>query len=236
MNDIMAITNPEVSNISNAMRINAERITMALGLKNAWDLRLACQLSAIGMLADIKVNKDDDIQSPKLELDIEKINEYLNLSTQVIEKIPRLEPVIKILDLSQLPLDETSKNKQISMIKQDALKGHILRILFHYFHKMQDENNHVSVLKQMRNDHEESYLVEILDILNEIKNNQFKNKILQLELLQITSGMILVEDIVTSEGRILLKAGYELSDSTIAILKRYSQLKERKFKVIRKVG
>ena len=234
MNDIIAIINPEVSIVSNAMRINAERIMKSLRLKNDWDLRLACQLSGIGMLTDVNMNKDDDSKSYKMELDIEKINKYLNLSTRVVEKIPRLEPVIKILDLSQLLLDETSKNKKISMINTDVLKGHILRMLFHYFYKLQFENNHVSVLKQMRNDHEESYLVEILDILNEIQNNKFKNKILELELLQINSGMILVEDIVTSEGRMLLKAGYELSDSIIALLKNYPELKERKFKVMKK--
>ncbi len=232
MNDIMAIVSPETAKISSDMRTIAEEITMALGFKNAWDFKLACQLATIGMLTEVKLTDQGDSQPFRRELEINKINEYLHLSTQVLDRIPRLEPVIKILSLSQLPLDEQYINKRIFMIEPIALKGHMLRILFHYFYKTKHENNHMSVLKQMRNDHEESYLVELLDILNTIQNKRFKNKILELELPHIISNMILVEDIITLEGRMLLKAGYKLSHSTITILKNYTELKGRKFKVI----
>lgn len=236
MNDIMAIANPEASNISISIRNTAEMIMKILNQKNIWDLKLASQLSGIGILPDVKMNREEYYESSNIALDIEKINEYLNLSARVIEKIPRFEPVIKILELSQRPLDRKNRNKQISSIDASELKGHILRILFHFFHRLQFENNYVIVLKEMRNDENESYLVEILDVLNNVQKKQLENKILELELIQISPDMILFEDIITAEGRILLKAGYQLSDSTIAILKKYPELKSRKIKVMNKVG
>lgn len=51
MNDMLAIANPEVSNLSNSMKMYSEKIMKELSINGVWDLRLACVFSGLGMLS-----------------------------------------------------------------------------------------------------------------------------------------------------------------------------------------
>lgn len=236
INDMLAIANPEVSKISNSMRLYADLIMKELSIKDSWDLKLACLLSGIGMLAEAIKKKEergftDNINST---FDINKANEALSLSTQVIKNIPKLERVVKIINISMSPLDETNRNTPVSNINRDILKGHILRVLINYFYKIKHEENYILVLKQMRNDQEEFYLQQILDALNKVQNSLSISHISEVKINELKPKMILAKDICSLEGKVLLKAGYELSESLIAVLKNLKAIKNIKIKIIKK--
>jgi hypothetical protein len=238
INDMLAIVNPEVSRISNSMRLYAEMIMKELSIKDYWDLKLACLLSGIGMLAEAIKKKEEggfNDQNINSIFDINKANEALTISIQVVENIPKLERIVKIIKISMSPLD-TNRNMSVSIINKDILKGHILRILIHYFYKIKHEKNYVLVLKQMRNDQKELYLQEILNVLIKVQNNLSARQILEVKISEMKPKMILAEDICSLEGKILLKAGYELSESLIAVLENLKALENVKIKVIENSG
>lgn len=236
INDMLAIANPEVSKISNSMRLYAEMIMKELSIKDSWDLKLACLLSGIGMLAEAIKKKEEGVFTDNINstFDINKANEALALSTQVIKNIPKLERVVKIINISMSPLDETNRNTPVSNINRDILKGHILRVLINYFYKIKQEENYILVLKQMRNDQEEFYLQPILDALNKVQNSLSISHISEVKINELKPKMILAKDICSLEGKVLLKAGYELSESLIAVLKNLKTIKDVKIKIIKK--
>jgi DNA-binding response OmpR family regulator len=244
INDMLAIANPEVSKISNSMRLYAEMIMQELSIKDSWDLKLACLLSGIGMLAEAIKKKEEgvftyaknsvDRQNINSTFDINKANEALALSTQVIENIPKLERVVKIINISMSPLGEANRNTSVSNINRDILKGHILRVLINYFYKIKHEENYMLVLKQMRNDQEEFYLQQILDALDKVQNSLSISHISEVKINELKPKMILAKDICSLEGKVLLKAGYELSESLIAVLKNLKAIKDVKIKIIKK--
>jgi DNA-binding response OmpR family regulator len=238
MNDMLAIANPVVSKISNAMRLYAERITKNLAMDSAWDLRLACLLSGIGMLAGgYFETKRHKIEHPRnIVFDANIVNTALSISAKVIENIPKLNPVVEVINSSMLPLSEDYKELRLTNINTEVLKGHILRLLFHYFYRVRQEKNFARVLKQMRNDPDEFYLPELLDILNEIQNEFSAGNIYEVLVDELKPKMILAEDITSIEGRMVLKTGYELSESLIAILQNFGSLKSKKIKILNKAG
>ena len=244
MNDMLAIANPEMSKRVNAMRLYAEMIMKELLIADAWDLKLACLLSGVGMLTDAirkqeedyltDTNNSGDSQNTNVTLDINKAIESLALSAKIIEKIPKLKPVVKIINLSMLPLDEINRNRSVANMNRDILKGHVLRVLFHYFYIIKQEEDYNLVLKQMRNDREEFYSQEILEALNKVRNNLSSSDISEVKIDELKPKMILAENIRSLEGKVLLKIGYELSESLIAVLKNAKGLKDVKIKIIKK--
>jgi len=238
MNDMLAIANPEVSKISNAMRLYAERITKNLAINDAWDLRLACLLSGIGMLAGgyFETKRHKVEQHRHIVFDVNIVNAALSISVKVIENIPKLDPVVKVINTSMLPLNDNNRSLDDVRRDKDILKGHILRVLFHYFYRVRQQQNFALVLKQMRNDSDEFYLLELLDILNEIQNELSAGSIYEVSVNELKPKMILAEDITSIEGRMVLKTGYELSESLIAILQNFGSLKSEKIKILNKAG
>lgn len=244
MNEMLAIANPEVSRVSDSMRLYAERIMEELSIKDSWDLKLACMLSGIGMLTLIfdkrerkyfkNINESIDSRNINTVVDINKIYGCLSLSAQIIDNIPKLGPIAEIIKNSMTPLDKNNQTVSISNMKHDVLKGHILRTLIHYSYKIRHEINYFSVLEHMREDKEEFYSAEILDVLGKVENNLSQSHIFEVRVEELKPKMILAEDVSSMQGKLLLKAGYELSESLIIILKNSGDLKNIKIKTLLK--
>ena len=163
-NVILGKANPEVSKISNTMQLYSEMIMKELSIKNPWDLKLACLLSGLGMLSDTNI-----------AFDINKVYESLSLSAEVIENIPRFEPIVRIIRNSMSPLAEKNIKISFSNLTPDSLKGHILRILIHYVYKVKFKENPLLILKQMSANQEEYYIPEILNVLYQIQNDLIRS-------------------------------------------------------------
>lgn len=242
INEILAIANPEVSRVSDSMRLYAEMIMEELLIKDSGDLKLACMLSGIGMLTLAvdgrerkyfnNINKSTDSRNINIAIDINKVYETLSLSAQIIGNIPKLESITQIVINSMTPLDKNNQTVSIAEMKEDVLKGHILRILIHYSYKIKLEKNYFSVLEQMKNDQKEFYSQEILDALGKVENYLSQSFISEVKVEELMPKMILAEDVSSMQGRLLLKAGYELSESLIIILKNSGNLKNVKIKTM----
>lgn len=244
INDMLSMVNPEVSKISNMMRSYAELILKELSMNDAWDLKLACQLSGIGMMTEnIKVeetryysNMDGSIKRLKqsIAFDVNKAYESLPLSAKIIGKIPNLDAVTEIINQSIYPLENSCKRTPIAGMPPEVLKGDILRILIYYFYKMEQDEDYLLILKQMKNSNDESFHHDILDALTKVQVGLNSRKIMELKIDELRPKMIIANDLFSSAGQLLLKSGYELSESIILLLESFEELRNVRVKVIKK--
>ncbi len=246
INDILVIANPEVSRISNSMKLYSELILKELSIMDAWDLKLACLLSGIGMLTEsihkeetkYFTNVNNSLGSIKVNInfDINKAYDSLSLSAQIVDKIPKFNNITKIIRLGALPLNKKYHHIPVSEMLPEVLKGQILRILIFYFYNIERESNFLDVIDQMRNSYEEFYSHELLDILHKVELSLMNEDKLELYINELKPNMTLVDDLYSFDGKILLKSGYELSEGMILLLKNYRELNNIKLKVIRPLG
>ena len=247
IHDMLTIVNPDTARTSNAIRQYSEMIMKELSIKETWDLKIACLLSGIGMLTETienneiryftNINKTNDSRKIKTIYNIEKAYSSLEISINVIENIPKLEPIVKIIRNSMLPLNEEELKKSALDLEPDLLKGHILRILLSYYYRIKLEKNYFIVLKQMKEDQCEGYSHEVLDALNKIQNEMSKRDILEVKINKLESKMILVDDVHSLKGKLLLKSGCEISDSIIIKLYEYNEFRKGKtIRVIKEFG
>lgn len=241
MNDVLAITNPEVANFSNTLKFYAERIMRKLKLYNVWDLKLACVLSGLGMLSE-NLNKEvfecglnENLLTAGPEVDTERTYESLALSKEIISKIPRFEAVIQIIDEAMSPLKDECRNVSPQYMEQSALKGQILRLLIFYLYQYEEDTDHLShmnIIEEMKRSTDEFYCPYVLDALAEVENDLSTNKIYTVSVNQLQPQMILVEDLYCPNGRLILKAGYQLSEQLIMLVKNFKVTTDIRVEVI----
>ncbi len=236
MNDMLAIANPEVSNLSNSMKMYSEKIMEGLGIKEVWDLRLACVFSGLGMLSGhmekASILYEDDESEKHIKSEINKKYDSLALSNDIIGRIPRFEAVTKIIERAMIPLEEKYHNFYPNEIEPEVLKGQILRILIYYLSKFEKNKNYIDILGGMKKSEEEYYSEEILDILSKVQTEITNNEIIKIDISRLKTGMILVEDLYCPDGRLVLKSGYELSEEMILLIRNFERLEATKIKVI----
>lgn len=239
MNDMLALTNPEVSNFSNSMKLYSERIMRKLKVYDIWDLKLACVFSGLGMLSE-NMKKEEmscvynkESINEDVALTIKKLYESLALSNDIINQIPRFEAVTKIIESAMQPLGLYYRNIPLEKMRPEVLKGQVLRILISYLCQFENEKNYVRILREMRESEKEYYYSEILTALAEVQSDLINSEITTVSIDEVEPQMILMEDMHCPQGRLILKSGYELSEQTILFIKNFGLSNDVKVEVMR---
>lgn len=239
MNNMLALTNPEVSNFSNSMKLYSERIMRKLKVYDIWDLKLACVLSGLGMLSE-NMKKEEmscvynkESINEDVALTIKKAYESLALSNDIIKQIPRFEAVTKIIESAMQPLGLYYRNIPLEKMRPEVLKGQVLRILTSYLYQFENEKNYVRILREMRESDKEYYYSEILTALAEVQSDLINSEITTVSIDEVEPQMILMENMHCPQGRLILKSGYELSEQTILLIKNFGLSNDVKVEVMR---
>ncbi len=241
MADMLALANPEVARVSNAMKMYSEILMEELDIKDSWDLKSACILSGLGMLSgDIKRGRHTCVPlSPSkaitahIKVEIDQAYHSLKLSNEIIEKIPRFDAITEIIEKSMAPLEEEYWQVPVKDLDLIVLKGQVLRILIYYIYRFQKEKNHITIIEEMKNSLDEFYATEILEALEKVQKDLIESEVLNVTINQLLPRMILVEDLYCPNGRLMLKAGFELSDEMIMLIQNFGVLNEVSVQVIR---
>lgn len=237
MSDMLALANPQVARVSNSMKTYSEKVMQELGIKDTWDLKSACVLSGLGMLSgDMKGSQNSCVENPKISdinSEIDQAYHSLNLSNEIIQKIPKFDAITKIIEKSMAPLDQKYWEIPAKDLEPAVLKGQILRILIYYIYRFQKEKNHIGIIEEMKNSEEEFYTREILEVLAKIQKDLIESEVLNLTMDELLPKMILVEDLYCPDGRMMLKSGFELSNEMIMLIKNLGVLNNVTVKVIK---
>lgn len=236
MNDMLAIANPEVGKLSNGMRLYSEMIMQELGIEDQWDLKLACVMSELGMLFE-NMNKQtvNDIIHPEEQNvyeEIDKAYKSLDLSNDIVARIPKFEDITSIIEKSKEELEKQYRNTSAKDMEPVVLKGQILRILIFYLYKLEKEKNSMEILEEMKTSTKEFYSFDVLEALTKVQNDLINGTMLNLRIEELRPKMILVDDLSYPNGRILLKSGYELSQEMIMLIGNFKELASMKLRVI----
>lgn len=236
MNDMLAIANPEVSHFSNTIKMYSEKIMEELSISEVWDLRLACVFSGLGMLSDEMKNQGAKYDKKNIDkyIDFEISRKYssLALSNDIIKRIPRFEAITKIIEEAMSPLDKEYKDIAPEKMEPEVLKGQILRMLIFYLLKFENDKNYINILDDMKKSKEESYSQELLDVLSKVQKELIDKEIISVNIGELRTNMILVDDLCCPDGRLLLKSGYELSQEMIMLIRNFEKLEDIEIKVM----
>jgi response regulator RpfG family c-di-GMP phosphodiesterase len=211
--DVLAITNPVAFGRSNRVKSLAMAVAGEAGHPSFWQLEAAAMLSQIGYI------------SLPVEL-VEKLYYGNKLTTEesvlaagapavaqtLLGRIPRLEPVLEILALSQKPTG-------VSADGLTTLGANILRLVLEYDTLVaQGNSTAIQSIRAKINKHD-SQLVDHLAAA--VGADSGKSEITEISVGKVKTGMIILDDVRTHMGVLLVPKGFEVTDVFIERMRNF---------------
>lgn len=216
LSEILYLTNPAV--FGRAGRIAATATAMAnyLEISDAWALEAAAMLSQLGF-----VSLPDDVArrhaaQERLRPDeaamVAKVPE---VTESLLARIPRLEPVRRILSLAAgaTPGDESDTDAALVRLAE------ILRVATRWDVLDTQQVPLEAILNEMRGA-AASYSDDVVEALLAVKGSRpDRIEIREVGVADLLEGMVLLEDVLTTKGQLLLARGHIVTSGLLSRLR-----------------
>jgi len=210
--DMLALVDPDAYAKSNRMGRLMEKMVLTLGLKKNWRFKTAAMLYNLNELSTVH-----DIAYRHYEALTEHNRQQKNQHAHIIRRIPRLEEVADMIQGSML--EEKPFNQQ-----SETEKGQTLLKILSEFDLMTLEESDISLLKSALISKFQNHQ-EIVERLIDIYEDELNSTRQTYSLSELISGIILLEDVITTDGVKLVNKGTQLTLNLISLLRRYNHHK-----------
>ena len=211
--DILALSNPRVFGRATAVRESVREMAMTIGLQELWVVEVAAMLYHIGYMILVPEIAEKVHSGVNLDpAEREKVEMLPKITEQLLEEIPRLEPVRCIIRNQSYPRATARKLNRNDPVEvgTEALR---IALAFDELTKSgMDDNSAFSLMKSRG----AAYAPELLDAFSSLKNlkSGFRN-LREIKITEIKAGMTLNEDLKLRNGTLLAPKGYVITQSFI---------------------
>lgn len=206
--DVLALSNPMALGRAVRIRNKARKLAKRLRIEQIWRIEFAALLSQLGAvsLPDETVRKlyDGDELDPH---EHGKLVENMATMNRILGNIPRLEPVTGLLDeLRAL----TDGNAQLSSESRVSLEARLLYASIE-LDSMEGRGQPLSESLKGFQQSASTYGEDLLDALMGLKNDPEQMQMASIELKDLEDGMVLCDDLKTSDGVLILPRGFAVN-------------------------
>lgn len=211
--DILALSNPRVFGRATSIRESVRDMARRIGLQELWAVEVAAMLYHIGYMILVPEIAEKVHSGAKLEpADQEKVDLLPKITEQLLEEIPRLEPVRSIIRNQSRPRAAVR-----TLNREDPVEigTEALRIALAFDELLKSGMTEDSALSLMKS-RGAAYDPELLEAFCSQKNLQSGLRDLrEIKFAEIKAGMTLNEDLKLRSGTLLAPKGYVITQSFI---------------------
>lgn len=221
LSEVLSLANPIA--FSSGLRVKnvVSEIAKILQLKNMWQFEIAALMSQLGCITLPPDTLNKLYSGQELETEEEKMyRDHPLIGSKLLEKIPRLETVAGIIAHQLLPYESF---ENLENIKEEVCLGAQILKLSTDFDSHLHRGCRRSEALNLLHENSAEYNPELLKILTGIKLNIEKERIIAVEIRDMSVGMIVEQDIKASNGVLIAPKGQEVTWSLIKGLKNFSQ-------------
>ena len=229
--DILSMVHPAIFSQTSRLKRYVSDIARCLELPDVWRFELAAFLSHIGCI----ILPAETLEKLHCGKDLSKAEEeeYIThpaVGRNLLSNIPRLELVAEMIGRQQDILDAGDSQKPLDEWDIAVIGGQILKAVIEFDRLSFTGKSPGAVLNQMRSG-EGNYMSEVLDALEKTLAGKSEIIIQCDSLSDLREGMVLHEDITSTDDMKLVAQGSELSGNLISFLKRFSERRSIKFPI-----
>jgi len=219
--DILAITNPVAFGRSNRIKRLAMEVAAPAGHQAFWQLEAAAMLSQIGYIS-LPVELVEKLYYGNTLTREERVlaEGAPAVAQKLLGRIPRLEPVLAILAMSQ-------KAKSESPDGLTNLGADILRLVLEYDTEIARGYSAAETVQsiQARSDGHDKRLVDHLASLvvpvSKVGPGSGKPEVSEMPVGHVKPGMIILDDVRTHIGTLLVPKGFEVTAAFIERMRNF---------------
>jgi response regulator RpfG family c-di-GMP phosphodiesterase len=212
--DVLAITNPVAFGRSKRVTRLATQLSASIGTKNFWQLEAAAMLSQIGYIS-LPVELVEKLYYGEPLTPEEQIlaDGAPQVAHNLLGHIPRLEPVLQVLEATRLAPATTE-----GMVHFGAK---ILRLVVDY-DALVAQGHAMNVAVQTLRGQPTKYDPHLIDQLATIVGaGSSAQEIRELPLRMVTPGMVILDDLRTHMGTLLVPKGFEVTETFLERMRNF---------------
>jgi response regulator RpfG family c-di-GMP phosphodiesterase len=213
--DVLAITNPVAFGRSNRVKRLAMDIAAAAGHESFWQLEAAAMLSQIGYIS-LPVELVEKLYYGSVLTREEGVlaDGAPAVAQKLLGHIPRLQPVMEILSISQKPTGDSPDGFVM-------VGANILRLVLEYDTQIARGNSVEAAVQAVRarlDRHDKQLVGHLTSVLGAESRNDEPS---QIPVGHVKPGMIILDDVRTHIGTLLVPKGFEVTDVFIERMRNF---------------
>jgi response regulator RpfG family c-di-GMP phosphodiesterase len=235
--DVLAITNPVAFGRAARVKRLAMELATKLGHTDFWQLSAAAMLSQIGYISLPTEMVEKLYYGERLTSEERVLAAGVpEVTIRLLGHIPRLEPVMQVLN----GLNAT--DDQIARLGDGTVGSatRILGLVLAYDELVTQGRGALEAIQLLRASGTSSrFGIAYVDCLAQLLGTPYgKEEVLEMPLRQLQAGMVIMQDIRTSMGTLLVPKGFEVTDTFRERIRNFSfgeDLLEERVRVLVKV-
>lgn len=222
LSELLSLANPMAFSSGVRFKNYVVQIAQKLELPNLWQYEISALMSQIGCMTlpgEVlgKVYAGQELNGDESSM----YTAHPSVGAKLLEQIPRLENVTKIIAMQQMRFDEYDEEINSEEIEEVLLGAQILKTVSDFDRHIFQGKSSIKALQALQKD-KRAYNPKILEALAGIKvENQ--STILALNVADVTVGMIVAENIIARNGTLITPKGQRISWSILQGLQNFSK-------------
>ena len=214
--DVLSVANPVAFGRGTRVKRLATKLAQVLGVKEPWAIEVAAMMSQIGYVVLPSATVERALAGKPLSpAERQMVDKVPAIARQVVDNIPRLEAVREILDHSLKAFSGAGATPGDPVRGEKIpLGARILRVAFDYDQLEDSGGARPDILKTLAA-RTGSYDPRVVAVLDDLLTGIDQEGRRALSLFEIRPGMVVLEDIKTSTGTLLMARGNEITDSSL---------------------
>lgn len=237
LTEIITIMDAQSFGRACSLRKDVREIALSLNVTDLWDLEVAAMLCEIGRVtvpAAILVKEREGTSLSEAEK--EMLASVPEIGYRLLSKIPRLEPVARTVLYQNKNFDGSGYPRDTLLGDQIPIGSRIIKIL-NDLHQLESTGTERSAafdtLRQKRGAYDPGMLEWISEWLTNYKNRSkaIRKSVRFVSIAELEAGQMLLSDIVTGTGTILITAGNRVSESLREKITNFARVQEVKMPI-----
>lgn len=219
LTEVLSLVNPAAFSRAERARRYIHHIVTAMSLGNPWQYEVAAMLSQLGCVTLASETIDAVYSGEKLLPNEQaQYDAHPSVAYDLLAKIPRLEPIARMIEHQNrpVPVGSAADPEMADM----RLGTEILRLTLAYeslIHKGTSRTEAVHTLSRQN----KNFSPEFFHALVELDPNAEEGEIRKCRIEELSPGMIIQQEIRTSEGALLVSKGQEVTSPLLFKLKNF---------------
>jgi response regulator RpfG family c-di-GMP phosphodiesterase len=217
LTEVLSLANPLIFGRATRLKQHASELLAGLGVPFNWQLEVAIMLSQIGCIVLSPANNEKLYYGKALTpVEVESTQLVPRIALQLLEHIPRLEMVCTILDVQEYNFDGSESPNGAPQGEAIPLGARVLKIVNDYDFLEAGGSSPTMAINTMMS-RKGRYDPRLLSVLGRVKGKATAGAS-QVPVAALQTGMLLVQDIVSTSGEVLVPRGHEISQPILTRL------------------
>ncbi len=218
LTEILSLASPLIFGRATRLKQHAWELVTGVGVPFSWQLEVAVMLSQIGCIVLTAENNEKLYYGKPLSpVEAESTRCIPKISMQLLESIPRLELVCAILDAQDYKFDGQDSPPGAPRGESIPFGARVLKLVSDYDFLEAGgatPGGAISTLQGRKGHYDPKLLVALGRVKSKLSPGAG-----QIQLEALRAGMLLVQDVMSTTGAVLVPRGHEVTDAILTRLR-----------------